>query len=62
MGEVDMYTEFCWENLRGKHLLEDEVVGGCVVRKWLFKKWDGAWIGFIWLRIGTENRLLLIKK
>jgi hypothetical protein len=21
--------------------------------KWILKKWDGAWTGLIWLRIGT---------
>jgi hypothetical protein len=31
MGEVDMYTEFCWDNLREKNLLEDQVVGGRVI-------------------------------
>jgi hypothetical protein len=24
----------------------------------MFKKWDGAWIGLIWLRIGADGGLL----
>jgi hypothetical protein len=25
-----------------------------IILKWIFTKWDGeAWIGFVWLRIGT---------
>ena len=29
---------------------------GCIREaniEWIFKKWDGAWTGFIWFRIGT---------
>jgi hypothetical protein len=26
--------------------------------KWIFKKWDGAWTGLSWLRIGTGGGLL----
>jgi hypothetical protein len=24
-----------------------------IILKWIFKKWDGAWTGLNWLRIGT---------
>ena len=37
-------------------------MGGCgrIIRKWAFKKYSvKAWIGFIWLRIGTSGGLLL---
>jgi hypothetical protein len=57
-GEVYMYTEFCWENLREKDLLDDLVIGGCVILKWIFKKWVGVWIVFIWLKIWTGKKLL----
>jgi hypothetical protein len=30
-----------------------------IILKWIFRKWDvGAWIGSIWLRIGTGGRHL----
>jgi hypothetical protein len=24
-----------------------------IILKWVFKKWDGAWTGLSWFRIGT---------
>jgi hypothetical protein len=30
-------------------------VGGRIILKWIFRKWDGAWTGLIWLRIGTGS-------
>jgi hypothetical protein len=29
-----------------------------IILKWIFKKWDGTWIGLSWLRIGTGGGLL----
>jgi hypothetical protein len=29
-----------------------------VILQWIFENWNGAWTGFIWLRIGTGGRLL----
>jgi hypothetical protein len=31
---------------------------GMIILKWIFKMWDGAWTGLIWLRIGTGGALL----
>jgi len=30
---------------------------GLEALKWICKKWDGAWTGLIWLRIGTGGGL-----
>jgi hypothetical protein len=56
-GEVCI--EFYWGDLRERDHLEDPVVDGRIILKCVFKKWDGrAWIGLIWLRIGTGGGLL----
>ena len=34
--------------------MEDLVVGGWIILKLIFKKWDGeAWNGLLWLRVGA---------
>jgi hypothetical protein len=39
--------------------LEDTGTDWEKILKWFFRKWDWkAWIGLIWLRIGTDGRLL----
>jgi len=30
---------------------------GRIILKWILKKWDGAWAGLIWLRIGARGGL-----
>jgi hypothetical protein len=43
----------------GKNHLEDQGVGGRIILKLIFEKWDWkAWAGSIWLRIGTGGGLL----
>jgi len=35
-------------------------VGGTIILKWIFKKWDmAAWRGLMWLRIGMGGRELV---
>jgi hypothetical protein len=38
--------------------LEDPDVDGRIILKRIFEKWDGAWTGLMWLRIGTDGGLL----
>jgi hypothetical protein len=52
----EVYTGFWWENLKEMGHLEDSGVGGRIILRYIFRKWDvGAWIGLIWLRIGTSG-------
>jgi hypothetical protein len=47
-----------WGNLReGKHLEDPGVYGGILLTR-IFRKCDGAWNRFIWLRIGMGGGLL----
>jgi hypothetical protein len=39
--------------VRERDHFEDPGVDGRIIKKWIFKKWDRAWPGLIWLRIGT---------
>jgi len=47
-------TGFCWGNLRERDHLEEPGIYGRIILRWVFRKWYGdAWMGFIWLSIGT---------
>jgi len=35
--------------------LEELSLDRTIILKWIFKKWDGAWNGLIWLRTGTVS-------
>jgi len=55
-GRGEVYTGFWWGNARERDHLEDLCVHRRKILRWAFRKWDvgrGAWIGLIWLRIGT---------
>jgi hypothetical protein len=59
MGIGEMYTGFWWENMGERDHLEDPGVGGRIILRWIFRKWNvGASAGSIWLRIGTGGRWL----
>jgi hypothetical protein len=57
-GKREMRTGFWWGDLREGDHLGEPVVDGRIILKWMFKKWDGAWTGLSWLRIGTCGGLL----
>jgi len=55
-GEKKMCTGFPWGNLKEKDCLESMHIDGRIILKWTLKK--RGWIGFIWLKIGTSDKLL----
>jgi len=55
-GRGEVRTGVWWVDLRDRDHLEGVGVGGRIILKWIFKKWDGeTWTGLIWLRIGTRG-------
>jgi len=48
-----VHTVFWWGNLRERAHLEDPDIDGRIILTWISRKWDGAWTGLIWLRIGA---------
>jgi len=54
----ETHREFWWGNLRKIVLLEGQGIDVRKILKWIIKMWDRAWIGLIWLRIGTDDGLL----
>ena len=48
-----MYTGFWWGNLRERDHLDDPGIGGTVILRRIFRKWDGGsmdWINLAWDR------------
>jgi hypothetical protein len=37
-----MHAGFWWGNLKEEHHFEDPNIGGRIMLKWIFKKWDGG--------------------
>jgi hypothetical protein len=58
MGEKEVHTGYWWGDLGEGDHLGDPGVDGRIILKCIFNKWDGAWTGLIWLRIGTGGGLL----
>ena len=59
MGSEEVYTGFCWGNLRERDHLKDPGVDGSITLKWILRTWDlRAWSGLICLKIGTGGGYL----
>ena len=54
-GRGEVRTGFLWGNLRKRDYLEDPGLDGRIILKWIFMKWNGAWTGLSWFRIGTGS-------
>jgi len=39
-GRGEVYTGFWWGNVREREHLEDTVVDGRIILRWIFKKWN----------------------
>jgi len=53
-GEERRTQDFYWRNLRERKHLGDPSIGGRIIIRLIFRKWNvGLWTGLIWLRIGT---------
>jgi hypothetical protein len=42
MGRGEVYTSFWCGNLRERDHLEDPGIGGRIILRWIFRKWDGG--------------------
>jgi hypothetical protein len=59
MAREEVLTKFWLGNLRERNYLEDPSVDRRIILKWIFDRLDGgAHTQSIWLRIGTDGRLL----
>jgi hypothetical protein len=58
-GRRGMFTGFWWESQKEKEHLEDLEAGGRIILNEILEKYNVmVWIGFIWVRIGDDGRLL----
>jgi hypothetical protein len=52
-------TRFWWESPKERDHSEDQGLGGRIGSEWILGRLaEGVWIGFNWLRVGTDGELL----
>ena len=58
-GDERRIRGFWWGNLKERDHLGDPGVGGRIILRRIFRKWNvGVWSGWSWLRIWTGGGLL----
>jgi len=53
MGREEFNTRFCWGTLRERDYSEDSGVGGRIILRWLFRKWDVE--GMDWIELAQDR-------
>jgi hypothetical protein len=54
--EGEVCTRGWWENRRERDHWGYQDVGGRIILRWIFRKWEGVVeTGWSWLRIGTDG-------
>jgi hypothetical protein len=54
-----VYRGFWWGNLKEREHMENQGIGGRIILRGIFRKWDmGAWTGSSWLGIERGGRYL----
>jgi len=55
-----MHTKFWLENMKGRHNSENLGIDGRIILEWILEKQGGkVWAGYIWLRIGASDGIML---
>jgi hypothetical protein len=52
-GRGEVYTGFCWGNLREKDHLEDPGLDERIILRWIFRKWDVG--GMDWIDLVQDS-------